>query len=87
MNVVDTLRAAADALRDRTDLAHASALAGLLHNRADDMERNIVVWQRAGQDVPALVGNYYGVYLSVARAVLLTPRYGLDCTVPSLKTN
>jgi hypothetical protein len=79
MNVVDTLRAAAEALRDRTDLAHAPALAGLLHNRADDMEHNIALWQRAGQDVPDLVEKYYGVYLTVARAVLLG--YGLGCTV------
>lgn len=70
MNVPDTLRAAARALSDRTDLEHATALAGLLHNRADDMERNIAIWRRTGQDVPALVAKYYGVYLTVARAVL-----------------
>lgn len=54
MDVLDTLRAAAYALSDRTDLTHALALAGLLHNRADDMERNIAVWRRAGRDVTAL---------------------------------
>jgi hypothetical protein len=74
MNAVDTLRAAARALSDRTDLAHAPAFAGLLHNRADDMERNIALWRRAGQDVPALVDKYYGVYLAVAAAALLDPR-------------
>jgi hypothetical protein len=71
VNVFDTLRAAANALSDRIDLAHAPALAGLLQNRADDMERNITIWQRTGQDVPALVEKHYGVYLTVARAVLL----------------
>jgi hypothetical protein len=70
MNVADTLRAAAQALSDRTDLKHAPALAGLLHNRADDMERNIAVWRCAGQDVPALVEKHYGVYLAVAGVVL-----------------
>ncbi|MGH3781301.1 MAG: hypothetical protein ACRDRO_11930 [Pseudonocardiaceae bacterium] len=87
MNVPDTLRAAAHALSDRTDLAHAPALAGLLHNRADDMERNIAIWRRTGQDVPALVEKYYGVYFTVARAVLLDPRYDHDCAAPSPKTN
>jgi hypothetical protein len=52
MNVADTLRAAAHALSDWADLVHAPALAGLLQNRADDMERNIALWRRAGQDVP-----------------------------------
>jgi hypothetical protein len=69
------LRAAAHAVGDRADLAHAHALAGLLHNRADDMERNMALWGCAGQDVAALVDKYYGVYLSVARAVLVDPRY------------
>jgi hypothetical protein len=78
MNVADTLRAAAQALSDRTDLAHAPALAGLLQNRADDMECNIAIWRRTGQDVPVLVERHYGVYLAVARAVLFGPRYGLD---------
>ena len=87
MSGPDTLRAAAQALSDRTDLAHAPALAGLLHNRADDMERNIALWRRTGQDVPALVEKYYGVYLTVARAALLDPRHGLDCTAPSPKKN
>jgi hypothetical protein len=71
----DMLRAAAHAVGDRTDLAHAPALAGLLHNRADDMERNMAFWGCARQDVAALVDKYYGVYLSVARAVLVDPRY------------
>lgn len=83
MNVPDTLRAAAHALSDRTDLAHAIALAGLLQNRADDMERNIAIWRRTGQDVPALIEKYYGVYLTVAQAVLSDPGYGLTCTAPS----
>jgi hypothetical protein len=74
MNVADTLRAAAHALSDRTDLAHAPALAGLLYNRADDMERNIALWRRSAQDIPALVDQYYGVYLAVAKVVLLGPR-------------
>jgi hypothetical protein len=85
MNGPDTLRAAARALSDRTDLVHAPALAGLLQNRADDMERNIAIWRRAGQDVPALVDKYYGVYLTVALAVSPDPRHGLDCTAPSPK--
>jgi hypothetical protein len=85
MNGPDTLRAAARALSTRTDLAHAPALTGLLQNRADDMERNIGIWRRTGQDVPALVDKYYGVYLTVARAVLLDPCHGLDCTAPSPK--
>ncbi len=90
MNVSDTLRAAAHALSDRTDLGDATALAGLLQNRADDMERNIAIWRRTGQDVPALIAKYYGVYLTVARAVLSDPYYGLTSTVPSperTKTN
>jgi hypothetical protein len=70
MNGPDTLRAAAHALRDRAELGHGSALAGLLHNRADDMERNIINWRRTEQDVPALVEKHYGVYLTVARTVL-----------------
>jgi hypothetical protein len=32
-------------------------------------------WGCARQDVAALVDKYYGVYLSVARAVLVDPRY------------
>ena len=80
MNVPDTLRTAAQALSDRPGLAHAPALAGLLQNRADDMERNIAVWQRSGQDVPLLVERHYGVYLDVARAVLFDPHYGYDRT-------
>jgi hypothetical protein len=70
MNGPDTLRAAAHALRDRVELEHGPALAGLLHNRADEMERNIVIWRRTGQDVPALVEKHYGVYLTAARTVL-----------------
>jgi hypothetical protein len=73
MNVPNTLRAAAHALSDRIDLDHATALAGLLQNRADDMERNMAIWRRTGQDVPALIAKYYGVYLTVARAVLSDP--------------
>ena len=80
MNGPDTLRAAARALSTRTDLAHAPALAGLLQNRADDMERNIAIWRRTGQDVPVLVEMYYGVYLHVARTVLFDPRYRVDRT-------
>ena len=87
MNGADTLRAAAQALSDRPDLAHAPALAGLLQNRADDMERNIMIWRRAGQDVPVLVESYYGVYLTVARAVLFDPRYGLDRTASFPQTS
>jgi hypothetical protein len=87
MNVSDTLREAAYALSDRIDVAHAPALAGLLQNRADEMERNFAIWQGAGQDVPALVDKYYGVYLTVARAVLLDRSYGLDRTAPSPKMN
>jgi len=87
MDLADTLRAAAQALGDCPGLAHAAALAGLLHNRADDMDRNITIWQRTGQDVPVLVETYYGVYLDVARAVLLDPRYVADCTVPSSRTS
>jgi hypothetical protein len=80
VNVGDTLRAAAHALSDRADLVHAPALAGLLQNRADDMECDIALWRRTGQDVRVLVDKYYGVYLAVAKAVLFGPRYGLDCT-------
>jgi len=87
MNVPNTLRAAAHALSDRTDVAHAPALAGLLQNRADDMERNFTIWQDAGHDIPTLVNKYYGVYLTVARAVLLDRSYGLDRTTPSPKMN
>jgi hypothetical protein len=65
------LRAAARVLSDRTDLAHAPALAGLLHNRADDMERNITLWRHVHQDIPALVESHYGTYLTVAKTVLL----------------
>jgi hypothetical protein len=87
MNVADTLRAAAHALSDRTDLVHAPALAGLLRNRADDMERNIALWRRAGQDVPVLAEKYYGTYLAVAKAVLFDPCYGLHCTESILQRN
>jgi len=59
----------------------------LLQNRADDMECNIVIWRRTGQDVPALVEKHYGVYLTVAKAVLHNPRYSLDCTAPPPKVN
>ncbi|MDQ4092934.1 MAG: hypothetical protein M3143_05880 [Actinomycetota bacterium] len=83
MNAPDTLRAAAHALSDRTDLDKATALAGLLQNRADDMERNIAIWRRTGQNVPALIAKYYGVYLTVAKAVLSDSHYGLTATVPS----
>ena len=76
MDTPDTLRAAAHALRDRTSPEHATALAGLLQNRADDMDRNIAIWRRTGQDIPALVVKYYGVYLTVARTVLVCPGYG-----------
>jgi hypothetical protein len=79
MNGPDMLRAAAHALRDRTELDHGPALAGLLQNRADDMERNIVIWRRTEQDVPALVEKHYGVYLTVARTVL-------DDSVRAVKT-
>lgn len=85
MNVVDTLRAAAQALSDRTDLAHGPALAGLLRNRADDMERNIALWRRTGQDVPAMVDKYYGVYLAVAATVLLNPGNSPDVPAPCSK--
>ena len=74
MNSADTLRAAARALSNRTDLAHAPALAGLLHNRADDMERNITLWQHAQQDIPTLIENHYGTYLTAAKTVLLHHR-------------
>jgi hypothetical protein len=87
MNSADTLRAAARALTDRADLPHAPALAGLLQNRAQDMERNITLWRRTRQDIPALVETHYGVYLTVARAALLHPRYGANCTAPSSQTN
>jgi hypothetical protein len=70
MNGPDMLRAAAHALSDHAELDHAPALAGLLHNRAVDMERNIALWRRTGQDVLALVEKHYGVYLTVARTVL-----------------
>ena len=82
-----TLRAAARALSDRTSLAHGPALAGLLRNRADDMERNIAFWRRTGQDVTALIDKYYGVYLTVANSILFDPSYGLDCTAASPQTS
>jgi len=85
MNAVDTLRAAACALSHRPDLAHAPALAGLLYNRADDMERNITLWQSAGQDVPALVDKHYGMYLVVAAAVLVDPHNSAELPAPSPK--
>jgi hypothetical protein len=87
MNVADMLRAAAQTLSDRPDLACAPALAGLLQNRADDMERSIALWRRAGQDVPVLVERHYGVYLAVARAVLVDSRYGLDRTASFPQTS
>ena len=74
INLADTLRRAAHALSGRTDVAHAPALAGLLHNRADDMERSIVLWRRSAQNVPALAQQHYGVYLAVAEFVLFGPR-------------
>lgn len=80
VNDADTLRAAAHALSDRADLVHAPALAGLLQNRADDMECHIALWRRTGQDVRVLVDKYYGVYLTVANAVLFDPRYGVGRT-------
>ena len=86
MTVFDTLRAAAHALGDRTDRAHAPALAGLLQNRADDMERNFAIWQGAGQDVPALVDKYYGVYLTVATAVLVDRKLATPCVLPTKAT-
>ena len=80
MNAVDVLRTAARVVSCGADLTRPSAhaLAGLLRNRADDMERNIALWQRTGQDVPALVNKHYGVYLSVAMAVLLGLTRGDD---------
>jgi hypothetical protein len=87
MDIAETLRAAAQALSDRPDLAHAPALAGLLQNRADDMERNIMIWRRAGQDVPVLVESHYGVYLDVAKTVLFDPRYSLDRTTSFPQTS
>jgi len=87
MNGADTLRAAARALSNRTDLAHAPALAGLLHNRADDMERNITLWQHAQQDIPTLVESHYGTYLTVAKTVLLHRPYGRACTAPPPQTH
>jgi hypothetical protein len=74
INAPDTLRAAAHTLSERKDLEHASALAGLLQNRADDMEHNIAIWQCTKQDVPALIEKHYGIYLTVATAILLYPR-------------
>lgn len=68
---VAMLRTAAQAL-GYVERAHAPALVGLLLNRADDMERNIAAWRRAGQDVAALVNQHYGVYLTTAVAVLLS---------------
>ena len=87
MNGADTLRAAARALSDRTDLAHAPALAGLLHNRADDMERNIALWRGAQRDIPTLVDSHYGAYLTVAKAVLLHRRYGQAYATPPTQTH
>jgi hypothetical protein len=85
MNGADTLRAAARALSDRTDLAHAPALAGLLHNRADDMERNISLWRHPHQDIHTLVENHYGTYLTVAKAILHR-RYGQAYSTPPAQT-
>ena len=87
MNVADLLRAAAQTLSDRPDLARAPALAGLLQNRADDMEHNIALWRSSGQDVPVLVERHYGMYLAVARAVLFDSHYGLDCTASFPQTS
>lgn len=77
MNPPDTLRAAAHALSGNHDIEHTHAVAGLLHNRADDMEHNIAIWRCARQDVPALIEKHYGVYLTVARAVLRQSTLGL----------
>ena len=85
MNGADTLRAAARALSNRTDLAHAPALAGLLHNRADDMERNISLWRHPHQDIHTLVENHYGTYLTVAKAILHR-RYGQAYSTPPAQT-
>jgi hypothetical protein len=82
INAPDTLRAAAHMLSGRKDLKHANALAGLLQNRADDMEHNIAIWRCTKQDVPALIEKHYGIYLTAATAVLLHPRYNLTCTAP-----
>ena len=87
MNHADTLRAAAHALSDRVDLPHAPALAGLLQNRAQEMEHNITLWQRTGQDIPTLVETYYGVYLTVARAALRPRHDSADRTKPLPQTN
>jgi hypothetical protein len=73
MNTPDTLRAAASTLSGRKDLEHANALAGLLQNRADEMEHNIVIWRYTNQDVAALIEKHYGIYLTVATAILLQP--------------
>jgi hypothetical protein len=51
------------------------------------MERNIAIWRCAGQDIPALIAKYYGVYLTVARAVLSDPGYGLDLYRTLSRTN
>ncbi len=74
INAPDTLRAAAHTLSGRKDLKHANALAGLLQNRADDMEHNIAIWRCTKRDVPTLIEKHYGIYLTVATAVLLHPR-------------
>jgi hypothetical protein len=87
MNAPDMLRAAAQTLSDHPDPARAPALAGLLQNRAADMERSIALWRRAGQDVPVLVERHYGVYLAVARAVLFDSHHGLDRTAPFPRTS
>ena len=84
MDVPDMLRAAAHVLRDHAELDHGPALAGLLQNRAGDMERNIVIWRRTGQDVPALVEKHYGVYLTVARTVLADS--GIAVKTPETRT-
>jgi len=55
MNGPDMLRAAAHALSDRAELDHGPALAGLLRNRALDLERNIAIWRGTAQEVPGLV--------------------------------
>jgi hypothetical protein len=86
MNSADTLRAAARALSNRTDLAHAPALAGLLHNRADDMEHNIALWRGAQQDILTLVDSHYGAYLTVAKTVLRHRRHGQAYSSPPAQT-
>src|SRR3954469_14372946 len=49
------------------------------HSQKKDQE------QESGVDRPRSFRNdkHYGMYLAVARSVLLDPRYGRDCTAPS----